>query len=100
MPFVAHARVRTTCGVQIESLKSLNARIRDEPLNAPSLITIVEARREAADSRQDDSEVQSPSALGVRHAKGVRGRLSKPSQRQVIRCVRCNWRYSFCCTRT
>ncbi|MFZ0032561.1 MAG: transposase [Candidatus Cybelea sp.] len=39
-------------------IESLNGKIRDEPLNAHSFITIFEARRDAAEWRQDYNEVR------------------------------------------
>jgi putative transposase len=45
-------------------IESLNGKIRDELLNAHSFRTIFEARREAAEWRQDYNEVRPHSALG------------------------------------
>jgi putative transposase len=49
---------------QNAQIESLNGKIRDELLNAHSFRTIFEARRKAADWRQDYNEVRPHSALG------------------------------------
>ncbi|HVR46496.1 MAG TPA: IS3 family transposase [Candidatus Binatia bacterium] len=49
---------------QNAQIESLNGKIRDELLNAHSFMTIFEARREAAEWRQDYNEVRPHSALG------------------------------------
>jgi putative transposase len=51
---------------QKAQIESLNGKIRDEPLNAHSFITIFEARRDAAEWRQDYNEVRPHSALRYR----------------------------------
>jgi putative transposase len=51
---------------QNAQIESLNGKIRDELLNAHCFITIFEARREAAEWRQDYNEVRPHSALGYR----------------------------------
>jgi putative transposase len=51
---------------QNAQIESLNGKIRDELLNAHSFMTIFEARREAAEWRQDYNEVRPHSALRYR----------------------------------
>jgi len=51
---------------QNAQIESLNGKIRDELFNAHSFTTIFEARRRAADWRQDYNEVRPHSALGYR----------------------------------
>jgi putative transposase len=51
---------------QNAQIESLNGKIRDELFNAHAFVTIFEARRKAADWRQDYNEVRPHSALGYR----------------------------------
>lgn len=51
---------------QNAQIESLNGRIRDELFNAHTFMTIFEARRRAADWREDYNEVRPHSALGYR----------------------------------
>jgi putative transposase len=51
---------------QDAQIESLNGKIRDELLNAHCFTTIFEARRRAADWRQDYNEIRPHSALGYR----------------------------------
>ena len=62
---------------QNAQIESLNGKIRDELLNAHSFMTIFEARRKAAEWRQDYNEVRPHSALRLSNAKGVRRASSK-----------------------
>jgi putative transposase len=67
---------------QNAQIESLNGKIRDELLNAHSFMTIFEARRRAAEWRQDYNEIYPHSALGYRTPRefAVEFQNKKPSQ--------------------
>jgi putative transposase len=67
---------------QNAQIESLNGKIRDELLNAHSFRTIFEARREAADWRQDYNEIRPHSALGYLTPRefAERFQTTQPSQ--------------------
>ena len=67
---------------QNAQIESLNGKIRDELLNAHSFMTIFEARRRAADWRQDYNEVRPHSALGYRTPREFAEafQITQPSQ--------------------
>ena len=78
---------------QNAQIESLNGKIRDELPNAHSFRTIFEARREAADWRQDYATTRfAPFRARLLDSEGVRRAISNYPTLTVNGCVKCHLR--------